>query len=180
MTLLFKKRWLIIKKMEIKNYDDMIVVECNRDKYSHLFQSLMSDSKWIEINGKNFFATSITNNVQLLIIVDDINKRDIVVNKYNNNLEMKIKEEYYKSFDSRPMNFSAELKRRSKRSVVSLSSSVYDDDDTTSSSDGFPSPGTPGIKKNKKEGEEEEEDELEYIINKMNELEERIEKLEDI
>lgn len=162
--------------MEIKNYDDMIVVECNRDKYSHLFQPLMSDSKWIEINGKNFFATSITNFVQLRTIVDDINKRDVVVDKYNNNIEMKIKEEYYKSFDSRPINFSAELKRRSKRSAVSLSSSVYDDD-TSSSSDGFPSPGTPG---KKTKDDDDEEDDLDYLINKMNELEERIEKLEEM
>lgn len=162
--------------MEIKNYDDMIVVECNRDKFAHLFQPLMANSKWININGKSFFATSITNFVQLRIIVDEINMKDIVIDKYNNNIEMKIKEEYYKSFDSRPINFSAELKRRSKRSHVSLSSSVYDDD-TTSSSDGFPSPGTPGVKK--KEIEDDDEDDLDYIINKMNELEERIEKLEE-
>ena len=111
------------------------------------------------------------------MIVDDINKKDVVVNKYNNNIEMKIKEEYYKSFNSRPINFSAELKRRSKTSAVSLSSSVYDDD-TSSSSDGFPSPGTPG-KKKKSEGDDDEEDDLDFIINKMNELEERIERLED-
>jgi len=161
--------------MEIKNYDDMIVLECSREKYSHLFEPLMSDSKWIDINGKNFFATSITNFVRLRMIVDDINKKDVVVNKYNNNIELKIKEEYYKSFDSHPINFSAELKRRrSKTSAVSLSSSVYDDD-TSSSSDGFPSPGTPG----KKKSDEDEEDDLEFIINKMNELEERIERLED-
>lgn len=158
--------------MEIKNYDDMIVLECSREKYSHLFQPLMSDSKWIDINGKNFFATTVNNFVRLRMIVDDINKKDVVVNKYNNNIEMKIKEEYYKSFDSRPINFSAELKRRSKNSAVSLSSSVYDD----SSSDGFPSPGTPGKKKS--EGGDEEDD-LDFIINKMNELEERIERLED-
>lgn len=163
--------------MEIKNYDDMIVVECNREKYSHLFQPLMSDSKWIDINGKNFFATTVNNFVRLRMIVDDINKKDVVVNKYNNNIEMKIKEEYYKSFNSRPINFSAELKRRSKTSAVSLSSSVYDDD-TSSSSDGFPSPGTPG-KKKKSEGDDDEEDDLDFIINKMNELEERIERLED-
>ena len=163
--------------MEIKNYDDMIVVECNREKYSHLFQLLMSDSKWIDINGKNFFATTVNNFVRLRMIVDDINKKDVVVNKYNNNIEMKIKEEYYKSFNSRPINFSAELKRRSKTSAVSLSSSVYDDD-TSSSSDGFPSPGTPG-KKKKSEGDDDEEDDLDFIINKMNELEERIERLED-
>jgi hypothetical protein len=167
------------KKMEIKNYDDMIVVECNRDKFAYLFEPPMSESKWIDINGKNFFATSITNFAQLRIIVDEINKRNVVVNKYNNNLEMKIKEEYYKSFDSRPINFSAELKRRrSKTSAKSLSSSVYDDD-TSSSSDGFPSPGTPGKKKNS-EGDDEEEDDLDYLINKMNELEERIEKLEEM
>jgi hypothetical protein len=59
-----------------------------------------------------------------------------------------------------------------------LSSSVYDDD-TTSSSDGFPSPGTPGIKKKKSE-DDDEDDDFEFIISKMNELEERIEKLEDM
>ena len=162
--------------MEIKSYDDMIVLECNRDKYCHLFRPLMTNSKWIEINGKNFFATTIDNYSQLRLIVEEIKRNNVVIDKYNNNMEMKIKEEYYKSFDSRPLNFSAELKRRrSKTSTKSLSSSVYDDD-TSSSTDGFPSPGTPGKKSSK--NDDEEDDELEYIINKINELEERVEKLE--
>lgn len=165
--------------MEIKNYDDMIVVECNKDKFGHLFSPLMSrGSKWINISGKNFFATTINNYAQLKLIVDDMNRKDVTVDKYSSNIELKLKEEYYKSFDCHPLNFSAELRRRSKKSSKSLSSSVYDDDDT--SSDGFPSPGTPGIKKRREDDEEEEEADLEYIINKINELEERIEKLEDI
>jgi hypothetical protein len=166
--------------MEIKNYDDMIVVECNKDKFGHLFTPLLlKGSKWIDISGKNFFATTIDNYSQLKLIVDNISRSDIVVDKYNSNIELKLKEEYYKSFDCRPLHFSAELRRnrRSKTSAKSLSSSVYDDDDT-SSSDGFPSPGTPGRKKRDDDDDDSQSD-LDYIINKINELEERIEKLED-
>lgn len=165
--------------MEIKNYDDMIVVECNEDKLKDRFNRLLTGkSRWIEISGKSFFATTMDNYQSLRLIVDEINSLEDVVSKYNSNLEMRLKEEYYKSFDCRPLHFSAELRKRSKKSLKSLSSSVYDDD-TTSSSDGFPSPGTPGVKHKKDRDDDDEVDNLEYIIDKLNELEDRIEKLEE-
>jgi hypothetical protein len=165
--------------MEIKNYDDMIVVECNEDKLRDRFNRLLTGkSRWIQISGKSFFATTMDNYQALRLIVDEINSLDDVVLKYNSKLEMRLKEEYYKSFDCRPLHFSAELRKRSKKSMKSLSSSVYDDD-TTSSSDGFPSPGTPGVKQKKDRDDDDEVDNLEYIIDKLNELEDRIEKLEE-
>jgi hypothetical protein len=166
--------------MEIKNYDDMIVVECsNKDKFGPLFTPLMhKGSKWIQISGKNFFATTIDNYTHLKMIVENIQKTDDAVDKYNS-IDLKLKEEYYKSFDCRPLHFSAELRRRSRKSSKSLSSSVYDDE--TSSSDGFPSPGTPGKKRTQDDDDDDDDShsDLEYIINKINELEDRIDKLED-
>lgn len=163
--------------MEIKCYDGILIVECNRHKYVKYFNSL-SHGKWIDINGKNHFAITYSNENEeaLKKIVATIETEDNkVVDKYNN-ISIKIKEEYYKSFDCKPVNFNfnAELqsKEEDKRSVGSLSSSVYD---TTSSSDGFPSPVTPG--KTKDDGDDSDDD-FQYIFKKLQELEERIEHLE--
>ena len=161
--------------MEIKCYDeDILIVKCNRYKYSSHFKTLKG--KWIDIKGKNHFAISKKYESDLQKIVDDI-KTDEETSKYSRNDVLKIKEEYYKSFDCKPINFGGELNcsNRSKKSVGSLSSSSYGD--CSSSSDGFPSPETPG----KKEEEDEEEDDdidFEFMMDKLCELEKRIEKLE--
>ena len=163
--------------MEIKCYDNILIVECNRHKNIKYFNSL-SNGKWIDINGKNHFAitNSLDNEGALQKIISRIKDEDgKIVDKYNN-MAIKVKEEYYKSFDCKPINFNfeGELKpkvnnnRSDKSSMGSLSSSVYD----TSSSDGFPSPGTPGTKT------EDDDDDLQYIIRKLQELEDRIENLE--
>lgn len=160
--------------MKIKYYDDILIVECDKYKYSNHFKNLKG--KWIDVNGKNQFAVTKEFETDLCKIVDEINGDDTEIQKYNNNLTMKVKEEYYKSFDSKPINF-GELKG-DKKSIRSLSSSTY----ASSSSDGFPSPKTPGKGEGEEEeGEEEDEDEdddIEYIFDKLEELEKRIQKLE--
>lgn len=165
--------------MEIKCYDGILIVECNRHKNVKYFNSL-SHGKWIDINGKNHFAVTYTNENEeaLKKIVATIDVEDNkVVDKYNN-ISIKIKEEYYKSFDCKPVNFNfnAELqvKEEDKRSVGSLASSTYD----TSSSDGFPSPVTPGKKKEDNNDGDDSDDDFQYIFKKLQELEERIEHLE--
>jgi hypothetical protein len=166
--------------MKIKYYDDILIVECDKYKYANHFKNMKG--KWIDVNGKNQFAVTKEFETDLRKIVDEINGDDTEIQKYNNNLTMKVKEEYYKSFDSKPINF-GELKG-DKKSIRSLSSSTY----ASSSSDGFPSPKTPG-KEEKSEGgrgeeddeeeeEEDEDDDIEYIFEKLEELEKRIQKLE--
>ena len=167
--------------MEIKCYDDdILIIECNRFKYSKRFQNLKG--KWIDINGKNHFAVGKKYESELTRIVDDINKEKETEkehekeSKYNNTESLKLKEEYYKSFNCKPIDFSSELKVGSKKSIGSLSSSSYG----SSSSDGFPSPETPGKKASDDDDDDDDDDELdlEYIIDKLHELEKRIMKLE--
>ena len=157
--------------MKIKYYDDILIVECDKHKYSHHFKTLKG--KWIDVNGKNHFAVTKEYENLLNKIVDDINTEECnnEVQKYNNNLTLKVKEEYYKSFNSKPINF-GELKGSEKRSRHSLSSSSYGG---SSSSDGFPSPETPG---KEKEDDEDEDDDFQYIFEKLEELEKRLEKVE--
>jgi hypothetical protein len=165
--------------MEIKCYDDdILIIECNRLKYSSRFQTLKG--KWIDINGKNHFAVGKKYEAELSSIVEDIKKEKEKEHekesKYNNTESLKLKEEYYKSFNCKPIDFNNELKVGSgKKSIGSLSSSSYG----SSSSDGFPSPETPG-KKGEDEYEDDDDDELdlEFIIDKLHELEKRIMKLE--
>ena len=168
--------------MKIKSYDDILIVECNRQKYSKRFNHIKG--KWIDINGKSQFAVSKEFEKEFQEIVDEINSEEKQVNKYNNNIALKVKEEYYKSFNCKPENFGFGELELSKdddgdRSIGSLSSSSYG----SSSSDGFPSPETPGKEKDEDDDdddddEEEEEDDFEYVMDKLNELEKRIEKLE--
>lgn len=180
----FKKEHLLYKKMKIKYFDDILIVECDKYKYANHFKNMKG--KWIDVNGKNQFAVTKDYESDLIKIVDEINGDDTEIQKYNNNLTMKVKEEYYKSFDSKPINF-GELKA-DKKSIRSLSSSTY----ASSSSDGFPSPKTPGKEKSEGGGdvdgdgeegesgeeEEDEDDDFEYIFEKLEELEKRIKKLE--
>jgi hypothetical protein len=162
--------------MKIKCFDDILIVECDKTKHADTFKSLKG--KWIDVNGKNQFAVTKDNEAELRKIVNDINGDDSEIQKYNKNLTMKVKQEYYKSFDSKPINF-GELKGE-KKMIRSLSSSTY----ASSSSDGFPSPKTPG--KEKSEGEDDEsddeedddDDDIEYLLEKVEELEKRIQKLE--
>ena len=168
--------------MKIKSYDDILIVECNRQKYSKRFKHIKG--KWIDINGKNQFAVAKEFEKDFQKVVDEINSEEKQINKYNNNISLKVKEEYYKSFNCKPENFGFGELELSKddgdRSIGSLSSSSYG----SSSSDGFPSPETPGKEKDDddddddEEDEEDEEDDLEYVMDKLSELEKRIEKLE--
>lgn len=161
--------------MKIKCFDDILIVECDKYKYADTFKTLKG--KWIDVNGKNQFAVTKEFESELRKIVDTINGDDSEIQKYNKNLTMKVKEEYYKSFDSKPINF-GELKG-DKKSIRSLSSSTY----ASSSSDGFPSPKTPGKEKSEGEDDEsddedDEDDDIEYLLEKVEELEKRIQKLE--
>ena len=166
--------------MEIKCYDDdILIIECNRLKYSSRFQTLKG--KWVDINGKNHFAIGKKYEAELSGIVDEIKKEKEKEHekesKYNNTESLKLKEEYYKSFNCKPIDFNNELKvGGSKKSIGSLSSSSYG----SSSSDGFPSPETPGKKCTDDENDDDDDDELdlEFIIDKLHELEKRIMKLE--
>ena len=161
--------------MEIKCYDgDILIVECNRHKYSKRFKNLKG--KWIDISGKNHFAIAKKYEDELSEIVYEItNEIKDSESKYSNPESLKLKEEYFKSFNCKPINFLSELKLDSmskKKSIGSLSSSSYG----SSSSDGFPSPETPG----KKDDDDDDDDEVdvEYILDKLHELEKRIVKLE--
>jgi hypothetical protein len=158
--------------MKIKCFDDILIVECDKYKHADTFKTLKG--KWIDVNGKNQFAVTKEFESELRKIVDTINGDDSEIQKYNKNLTMKVKEEYYKSFDSKPINF-GELKG-DKKSIRSLSSSTY----ASSSSDGFPSPKTPGKEKSDDESDEEddEDSDIEYLLEKVEELEKRIQKLE--
>jgi len=164
--------------MEIKCYDgDILIVECNRYKYSKRFQNLKG--KWIDISGKNHFAVAKKYEDELTDIVNDIKKEieDTESSKYSKPESLKLKEEYFKSFNCKPINFLSELKLDSttkKKSIGSLSSSSYG----SSSSDGFPSPETPGKKSDDDSEEDDDDVDVEFILDKLHELEKRIAKLE--
>lgn len=163
--------------MEIKCYDsDILIVECNRYKYSKRFRNLKG--KWIDISGKNHFAVAKKYEDELTEIVNDIKKEiEDSVSKYSKPESLKLKEEYYKSFNCKPINFLSELKLDSttkKKSIGSLSSSSYG----SSSSDGFPSPETPGKKSDDDSEDDDEDVDVEFILDKLHELEKRIVKLE--
>lgn len=162
--------------MEIKCYDgDILIVECNRYKYSKRFRNLKG--KWIDISGKNHFAVAKKYEDELTEIVNDIKSEiEDSQSKYSKPESLKLKEEYFKSFNCKPINFLSELKLDSttkKKSIGSLSSSSYG----SSSSDGFPSPETPG-KKSDDDSEDDEDVDVEFILDKLHELEKRIVKLE--
>lgn len=160
--------------MKIKSYDDIILVECDKKKHYYLFDTL-EGGKWIDIDGKSQFAISRSFEEQLTKIVNNFNNQNPKLDKYNKDVSLIAKEEYFKSFDStKPVDFS---RINTKKSISSLSSSTYDE----SSSDGFPSPRTPGKHDTEEEDDEEEEEgneEFEFIIEKLEELEKRIERLE--
>ena len=163
--------------MEIKCYDgDILIVECNRYKYSKRFRNLKG--KWVDISGKNHFAVAKKYEDKLIEIVNDIKKEiEGSDSKYIKPESLKLKEEYYKSFNCKPINFLSELKLDSttkKKSIGSLSSSSYG----SSSSDGFPSPETPGKKTDDDSEEEDDDVDVEFILDKLHELEKRIVKLE--
>lgn len=164
--------------MKIKSYDDIILVECDKKKHYYLFESL-EGGKWIEIDGKSQFAISKSAEEQVTKIINLYTTQNPKLDKYNKDASLIAKEEYYKSFDSKkPIDFN---KINTKKTIRSLSSSVYD----SSSSDGFPSPRTPGRCDTSEEDggddddeEDEDNEELDFIVEKLEELEKRIERLE--
>lgn len=162
--------------MKVKSYDDIILVECERKKHYHLFD-MLEGGKWIDIDGKSQFAISKAFEDQLVKIIDNYEKENPKLDKYNKDASSIAKEEFYKSFDSKkPINFKLLNNRSGRKSINSLSSSTYD----SSSSDGFPSPRTPGKDESDEDEEEEEEgdEDLEFIYEKLEELEKRLERLE--
>ena len=166
--------------MQIKYYDDVLMVECDKFRYAKYFESIKG--KWVDIKGKNHFAVGKENEAELQKVLEEIKKvdeepHDKNIKKYHNS-KLKEKVEYYKSFNSKPINFTnLKVDDGDKKSPVhSLSSSSYGDDDE--SSDGFPSPNTPGKKEEEEEEDGDFEDDLEYIFQKLEELEKRLERLE--
>lgn len=164
--------------MKVKSYDDIILIDCERKKHYHLFD-MLEGGKWIDIDGKSQFAISRVFEEQVLKIIENYEKENPKLDKYNKDVSIIAKEEFYKSFDSKkPVNFNK--LNTIKKSIGSLSSSTYD---SSSSSDGFPSPRTPGRESDEEDGDEDEEDgdvneDIEFLFEKIEELEKRIERLE--
>lgn len=164
--------------MQIKYYDDVLMVECDKFKYSKYFESLKG--KWVDIKGRNHFAVGKENELELSKVVDEIKKaEDLEEKKYikkYNNTALRQKEEYYKSFSCKPINF-GNLKVDETTTAHSLSSSSHGGDDDESS-DGFPSPRTPGKNHEEEDDDDEEDDDFEYIFEKLEEFEKRLARLE--
>jgi hypothetical protein len=115
---------------------DLLVVACEKEKYENFFDVL--DGEWLEHNDQTHFFVSVSKECELQKIIDFINIEELK----NSSVKYICPQTYYKSFASKPVDFKKIHDIDCDDSCSSYSSSSYG----TSSSDGFPSPETPGVK----------------------------------
>jgi len=117
---------------------DLLVVVCDKEKFENFLNVL--DGEWLEHNDQTHFFVSVEKECELQKIIDFINIEEL------KNSSIKYESEgiqtYYKSFASKPVDFKKIHDIEEDDTCSSYSSSSYG----TSSSDGFPSPETPGVK----------------------------------
>lgn len=119
-------------------YDkDLLVVPCDKDKFENFFDAL--DGEWYN---KTHFFVSVKKESELDRIIDFINIEEMksLSVKYDTPVD---KISFYKTFAKKPADFrKIHDVEDEEEDENNYSSSSYG----SSSSDGFPSPETPGIK----------------------------------